>query len=573
MTTIKIEKIELGGTHSFRKFKDLTIPLSKRITLICGHNGVGKSTILGLLSSNSGLDNDTLKSYFGKSFDASIAEIIYIDHQNEVQQPKNNNVLFEPRIHFSIDGTIIVKECSFTRRGKSPRARVVSRTTKQHADGTWKLDTRRQTISGIDIGPDAKISLPTIYLGMIRMLPIGESPDRSIENTSIVTWHDDDIKFMVDFINDIMPNVNATNSKISTNKIKSTSKISTHPAYSYGSRSVSLGQDSLGAIVTAIASFKKLKRDLGNHYHGGLLIIDELDAGFHPHAIGSLISQLKKAADDLKLQIVATTHSTRLIEAVHPDSSFKNGKSNDDSVVYLKNTNQPKYSYHMELADILRDMNLTPIKGKLEIPRLKIYFEDDEAKQVFDKIINQEFLKTMEAKHNVKINPMPLGIGCSSLAKLPEKDAYFSSVVLVVDADGIPSKNRPDNLAVLPGEKDGNGAGLSPERTIIQFIKYLYKSTNDPIWEDVNLKRISTDYLHTNFLKNFEGDLNRNEAKKWWKEKSKMMNDLNLYELWISKNSTLITEFKNNFEKALQTAAKNQRTLHYNIARNTETQG
>lgn len=40
---------------AFRKLKDLTIAFAPRITLIAGHNGIGKSTILALVANGSGL--------------------------------------------------------------------------------------------------------------------------------------------------------------------------------------------------------------------------------------------------------------------------------------------------------------------------------------------------------------------------------------------------------------------------------------------------------------------------------------------------------------------------------------
>lgn len=296
MPTIKVTKIEFKPDHAFRKFKNLTIPLAPRLTVICGHNGVGKSTILGILSSLSGLTTAAEKSYFGKTFDASIADIVYIHHPSEVAARKAAGTLCEPQLHYSVAGTPLVKECSLTKRGASARARVVSRNNPHK-----KFDH-----GGVTVGPDAKVPLPTMYLGMARMLPVGESPDGRVHNNVAETWHAEDEKFMLEFVKRVIPGAGAKAGAIAVNRVTHTSKLSTHPSYPYGPRSVSLGQDSLGAIVTALASFYRLKRSLGADYYGGLLVIDELDAGFHPHAINILIAELRKAADDLDLQIVAT---------------------------------------------------------------------------------------------------------------------------------------------------------------------------------------------------------------------------------------------------------------------------
>ena len=318
MPKIKAKKMAFDAQFSFRKLRGLTIPIAPRITLICGHNGVGKSTVLGLLASLSGVATGSEKSYFGKAFDANIAEIVYIDYATEVQAPRAAGRLSVPAVYYDIEGVELVKQCSLTIRGKNPRARSVPRSDPH----------KRFSGGGVDIGADAKVPLPTIFLGMVRMLPVGESPDSRVQNTATETWHPDDEAFMLKIIKNVIPGAGAKAGTIEINRVKLTNKLCTHPAYSYSTRSVSLGQDSLGAIVTALASFHRFKRSLGDDYPGGMLIIDELDAGFHPHAIGLLVAELRKAADDLSLQIVATTHSSRLIEAVHPDGPSK-GKTRD----------------------------------------------------------------------------------------------------------------------------------------------------------------------------------------------------------------------------------------------------
>lgn len=557
MSSIKAVEIEFSKIHAFRKFKDLKIPLSPRITLLCGHNGVGKSTILGLLSSLSGITSALHKSYFGKKFDASIADIIYIDHSSEVAAPKTQNTLAEPLIHYTVNGTQLTKVCSLTRRKNAARARVVPRNSPY----------KPITAGNLRIGKDAKIPLPTIFLGMIRMLPVGESPSGRVQNNVGMSWHVDDEQFMLDFVKRVIPGAGAKSGAIAVNRISQTRKLSTHPSYPYDTKSVSLGQDSLGAIVTALASFRKIKRSLGNDYVGGILIIDELDAGFHPHAIGTLVNELREIADELELQIIATTHSTRLIEAVHPQGESKTA-AGKDSVVYLKNTKAPEFSPNMGLLEILRDMSLTPPPAKKALPELKVYFEDDEACEVFNWVTTKQLLNTLGDKYGVSIKPMPLGVGCSSLAKLPTKDPYFKEVVLAVDADGKPTKNSPSNLVSLPGEIDAQGNALSPERTIIKYIRALVNEpkANHPLaWSDPRLKDYSTDSLEANLLQGLNDLLNRKEAKAWWQQKREMLKSWGLYQIWIKANRSLITQFESELDLAVKSASKAQRTREYQL--------
>lgn len=549
MPIIKTTEIRFKAENPFRKFKNLTIPLAPRITLICGHNGVGKSTILGLLSSLSGITQGEEKSYFGKRFDASIAEIVYIDHASEVEAPKAAGKLSEPVVQYRIDGVELLKECSLTRRGNAARARVVARS----------LPHKQFIHAGIKVGPDAKVPLPTIFLGMVRMLPVGESPDSRVQNNVAEEWHDDDIAFMLKIVKKVIPGAGAAAGDLSVNRIKNTSKLSTHPTYPYGPRSVSLGQDSLGAIVTALASFRRIKRNLAEMYPGGLLIIDELDASLHPHAIGVLVDVLRKAADELDLQIIATSHSTRLIEAVHPEGKGGMGK---DNVIYLRNTRAPEYDPDFTLTDILNDMDLTPPRANPKPPEVKIYFEDNEACEVFNLITRKDFIKSLQEKYNVSIKPMPLGIGCSSLALLPSKDNYFKTVVLIVDADGTRPRIIPPNLVDLPGGEDRQGKGLSPERTLIKYIRELVGDAKDvhPVaWADNRLKKTSQDNLEANLLAGFDDPLDRKSAKSWWNEKKNYLERWGLYQIWASVNPDLITKYEENLDAAVKAATKERR--------------
>ena len=67
------------GMPPFRKLGNINIDFAERLTLIAGHNGIGKSTILGLVANTFGMtDRSGPKSYFGEPFYANIERIVYL---------------------------------------------------------------------------------------------------------------------------------------------------------------------------------------------------------------------------------------------------------------------------------------------------------------------------------------------------------------------------------------------------------------------------------------------------------------------------------------------------------------
>jgi len=81
--------------NKFRKLNDITIDIAKRITIIAGHNGVGKSTILGLIANGSELRGH--KSYFDKIFQSKFNEIFRLDKDKDFykESDKKYSVILE----------------------------------------------------------------------------------------------------------------------------------------------------------------------------------------------------------------------------------------------------------------------------------------------------------------------------------------------------------------------------------------------------------------------------------------------------------------------------------------------
>ncbi|MEG4582237.1 AAA family ATPase [Microcoleus sp. MON1_C5] len=565
--------------NKFRRLKNLTIPIAERITVIAGHNGIGKSTILGLIAHQAGLTNRAAgghklgytskqnTSYFDKTYQANFGEIIHLDYIGDYHSKLGPPpILGQPKIHFLIDEKeVLGKACRVEPRknhANPNEVRVVSRSVEP---STSKFVSESGKIV---VGPAGKVPLPTIYLGMTRVLPLGEAEQGTVAS-STKKMDASDAALIASFFNSVITGSEATPSKITAHRINNTGKISGQPAYKFDPKCVSLGQDSLGSIALALASFQKLKREWAN-YPGGLLIIDELDAGFHPHAIGKLVKALKSQARKLDLQIIATTHSLRLIEAVHPESEPLNNELLD-GVVYLRDPGRPKVLDNPSFQTIAEDMELLPPKktAKEKVPKLKVYFEDDEATAVFKAIAELKYLKALGIKHGVKLDCMPLGVGCENLVALGDHDPYFKKVVMVLDADASASRanEKYKHTARLPGDmytgiKTGTenktliNRPLSPERTLLQYLKNII-SDADAHGDTLDRLDITTTHVSDLLLENEISVLaHRTRLKEWWASKLSYIKDWKLLESWVADRPTEVAKFKAEFEAAVEEVAK-----------------
>ena len=542
---VKVKSLAFGKPP-FRKLGNFNIQFADRLTLIAGHNGIGKSTILGLVANTFGFtETGGHKSYFGEPFYANIERIVYLALTEVAEAQKN--ISSAPVVTASVNGVEVKKRCAMTYRNVWKRARVVPRTIER--------------VEGDLVGPDAKVPLPTIYLGMKRLASAGEADD--VASTKL-EMHDDDSKLMVDFVSAVIHGTEL-NTDVTLQTIKGSKKKTAQPGYKlHHPLAVSMGQDSLGSIATSLASFNQLKRNMGDDYPGGLLVIDEMDAGFHPHAIGQLVKSLKTYANRLDLQIIATTHSPRLIEVVHPDGDG-NAKA-PDSVVYLLDTKHPRLAPDQSLRAILRDMSLIPDDDKppkQTKPILAVYFEDDEAAQFCASLIPTQKKAVLSKKYGVRINWIPLGIGGSHLINLPGKDPLFMDRVLIVDADTTVTKVAAarGNTVKLPNVPGTTGVARSLENTIKQFLRDISNAEDGPLREallKLNTVNPSSDKIHANFFQDGSGDsTERTKTKAWWTNHWPKLKRWGVIQQWAAVYQAAADTFEVAFENAVaHTAAR-----------------
>jgi len=445
-----------------------------------------------------------------------------------------------PVVAADVYGAPIRKRCAMTKRSQWQRARVVPRTVEPKGDDV--------------VGPDAKIPLPTIYLGITRLAPIGEAGEKEVQSRTL-EMHADDNKIMVDFVNGVILGATVT-SDVTLQSIKGSRKKTAQPGYpDHEALAVSLGQDSLGSVATALASFNRLKRELGSDYPGGLLIIDELDAGFHPHAIDRLVTALKAQARRLELQIVATTHSPRLIESVHPDG---NGNLRaPDKVVYLLDTRHPRLAEDQSLAAVLSDMALRiDDEAPAAKPSMCAYFEDQEGMQFFEALFPPAKRAGLGRRLGVRIKLIPLGVGGSHLIALPSKDQIFKDRLLVVDADTPIPKTAAErgNAVKLPCAAGARGTDRSPENTIRLFLLGVAQAEDGPLHaalRQFSVTNPSTDRLVATFFGDGLGtSADRTSTKAWWVAKWKQLRSWNVVGVWASLHTTEVGRFQQELEAA-----------------------
>lgn len=554
-SVIKLESIKFS-TPAFRRLESIEIHFAPRVTLIAGRNGVGKSTILALITGGSGLTRGVkYKTYFGKLPNANAEEILKLSYEREFVQDdtKKAHVL----LTYKLGSSIFHKKGNVS--GSEDRLRIVPRNEPK---GSLILD-------GLKIPADGKVPIPTIYLGMSRVLPVGESePDTLI--CSSLDMHADDYQLYEEFTNQVISTgATGQTGKVTAQFVKGTKKHSVHPEYGgYDSTTVSLGQDSLSSIATALASFSKLKRTLGTDYKGGLLIIDELDAGFHPHAQIELLEELKSKARELHIQVVATTHSLTMLQHAHTDIYNDKKKGEPlDQIIYLKGGKPLELLDASDFQAIHDDMHMKLNKVHTT-PSVKIYVEDDEAALFLEAIFTIVRRKTLVKKTNFNLKIISARVGCSNLVGLLKADDYFKTVVMVLDADTTNvSSGGAANVVRLPADSINSGK-QSPEVIIKAMCEKMCADAECYPETRKKLKQVggSTDYIELNILKRKKGEAtskksvetDREIAKNWFNLRLDSIKQMKLIEGWVADNNTAVELFMSQIETAILEATGGQ---------------
>ena len=305
---------------------------------------------------------------------------------------------------------------------------------------------------------------PVIFLSLKRLYPIAARDHYKIENFAYLSQHIQEFLGLTnELLNQSSSHATGTNGTISS---------AVAHGDKYDQESVSAGEDNAGQVILALMSFRKLKEEYPD-YKGGLLLIDEADAGLFPTAQINLLKILIRECKSLELQVVMTSHSPILIQHAFEQSQKDRKKYR---AVYLSNTfGDIQVMHDWSWARINADINTKTINTTtgISLPKVNIYFEDKEAEDFFTTLMNRQpikkFISTMSG----------VTLGCDNYLQLIKKKIpeFTEKSIICLDADQASKTNEKKlkNIVLLPGM-------LPPDQLIFEHMYNL--SADNEFWDN-----------------------------------------------------------------------------------------
>lgn len=583
-------KLKKMYIKKFRNIEEGTINFGNKINIISGQNGAGKSNILSLIASATGMSKGQFSGLNNVSINLQ-PEFYNYFHINSDEHFKSYEV-------FSTYEEInskkqITKELRFKDDTNQKRGiRVIPTTSPVDASKRTVFPTKKDAIdyakTNFQITYEGRIQLATQYLSISRLVPRGESDLKktTISNRSLLKQKSENKKYKLWF-NRVLNNSiiehdpQMTNIRKNSTSTSSTGSIDEHIEHT-SSDSISVGQDSLTHIITSLIGFDFITSQ--KSYTGGILCIDEFDISLHPAAQIELLNLLDELSDKLNIQIFLTTHSlTAIKELVNLQ---KRGNSDDYNIIYLKDREHPIITEHNDYYAVKADMYL---ESSVMKPKVKVYFEDETTLRFFKIMLNAAIdLGALDSNDYPKNSVQEIAghLGKSILRWLPTVDDNFEHSTLVLDGDALYSDNQTFNknnyirgVSELPepgNRKDYANivrlpSPFAPESYVYYLINYYVNGNNDEtrlFWRNVDkITTIGRQFIKKNWLLNDTENIDNSILKdEQFKEKLDKMfcfiEDTDLMNFWFNSNPNRKTEL-NRFSKELKLAhTKNSQYLN-----------
>lgn len=518
--------------HSFRRFLEDEVHLGNKITAIAGNNGTGKSTVLGILANSSQLSG--YKTYLGKAFRGEFSELFSGSPEHDATGQKME-------LFYSCHGVDDSVEFRTAWQDKKTRFRLIPK--KVFADGSIT---------------ESKLESPVIYLGLSRLYPVGEARRKMLtrrvqkwDSEEDGKWFEEKHRWILGSWEDFK---SVSQFGITGLSRKAGTGIETK---TYGPAANSSGQDNLGQILLSVLSMKKLKRELGADWDGGLLIVDEIDATLHPAAQLRLLDLLLKESGKVGFQTVFTTHSTVILERLAGITQHnRQDVQNDVEVIYLTDANKklkivrnPTWP-QMENDLLVRSAPMSDV-------RVGVFCEDAEARWFASGL-----LKMRHPQLFCQVDFVDATFGCKELMNLYAHDfAYIKNRIVVFDGDVTENEIKervPEslmksgkNIVVLPGN------GKSPEKVVFEYLSGLDDESG--LLEGLLLYGFTLRVLNDEgpFSQRYSGKATERERFKDWFNDYRAVFELSgVLDAWAADNDEIAWNFVDQFTQAYNEVAR-----------------
>lgn len=444
MTKTWLNKLTI---NKFRALEGVVIEFGTHVTVICGKNGTSKSSILGIAAQIFSFEKDYTKGQAIKieTITGSEFKSKYSEH-------------FRISDKFDLPGSMAVEVELFD--GYTNRTATAELGLSKRESGSRPVVRKNSTVTTGNTSRN--FTHPVIFLSLKRLYPIANR-DYKIRNFEYLNTHK--AKFIA-LTNELLNRTSSTATG-TTGIIHS----AVAHGHNYDQDSVSAGEDNAGQVMLAIMSFRKLMEEYPD-YKGGLLLIDEADAGLFPAAQIKLVEILNRECQELNLQVVMTSHSPTLIEYTFEQSRKFRKRF---KTVYLSDTYGKVQAMHdQSWAEINADLHTKtiPTSNDVALPHVNVYFEDREGFDLFKIVMNRHpanrFLRLLEN----------ISLGCSNYiqlvkTKIPE---FSNKSIICLDADVDNADiSKLKSIVLLPGS-------LPPDQLIFEYL-YNLPAENE-IWSN-----------------------------------------------------------------------------------------
>lgn len=553
MGNLYISKVKI---KEFRRFYNTELYLNKFITLIAGQNATSKSTLLGMLCqpftftdkkrySKNGNQSAYLKNYHGVNLDNynNILGKKFAYDANEVFRLSSLHDTKDKKYEYSIffDGDVALNP-------KLNNGLLVRGEDRPDVD-------KVRFVAGLGKSSnkgEGNFPHPVIYLGMERHWPLANYKEVKLENSLLSDLNEKDKVWFSQNYNDILLLSESSNVAESV-ELDGKKRLGIN-SKDYNSESFSAGQSNLGQILTSILAFRKLKEKLDTTYCGGLLLIDEIDSTLHASSQFKLLDFLVKESEELKLQIVGTTHSLFLLEKAlygkykktikvvyleRVDNTIEISQPEDFETINLKLKSEASLERdtHKKVSVICEDIVAHNFLSALLGPNLRKY-------------VNNIYSKNIDSiSHTYVDNLLPL------IGKVKELD----KVIFIPDGDAKRNdfEKKYKNLIYLPGD-------MAMECLILKFLISI--NDKNPLWKNLKGKNLNKQSLILMSKAKYPllmSDISKTndrykeykkECKSWFKEKQVFWGRgmAIVFKAWIKENETICNEFRKKFKKILE---------------------